>query len=105
FADSHTDRFNTLSLHDALPISKVDFKQPYYQLFNIGNGSPVSLMEFIETLENELGKVAEKNMMPMQLGDVPRTWADTQRLNLLGYKSTTSVQEGVKKFVEWFTKQ
>ncbi|TDS65024.1 NAD-dependent epimerase [Myroides indicus] len=84
---------------------KEDSKQPYYQLFNIGNGSPVSLMEFIETLENELGKVAEKNMMPMQSGDVPRTWADTQRLNLLGYKSTTSVQEGVKKFVEWFAKQ
>lgn len=76
--------------------------QPRYQLFNIGNGSPVSLMEFIETLERELGKAADKNMLPMQPGDVPRTWADTNRLNSLGYKSTTVVQQGVRRFVEWF---
>lgn len=78
--------------------------QPLYQLFNIGNGSPVSLMEFIETLERKLGKVADKNMLPMQPGDVPRTWADTNRLNILGYKSTTVIQEGVRKFVEWYSK-
>lgn len=81
---------------------KVDFEQPYYQLFNIGNGSPVSLMEFIETLEKELGQVAEKNMMSMQPGDVPRTWADTTRLNALGYQSTISATEGIKCFVNWF---
>lgn len=79
-----------------------DFEKPFYQLFNIGNGSPVSLMEFIETLEKELGQVAEKNMMPMQLGDVPRTWADTTLLNQLGYKSTTPIEKGVEQFVEWF---
>ena len=83
---------------------KVYFEQPYYQLFNIGNGSPVSLMEFIETLEKELGQVAEKKMMPMQPGDVPRTWADTQQLNIIGYESTTSIQEGVRNFVNWFNK-
>lgn len=77
-------------------------EKPYYQLFNIGNGAPVSLMEFIETLENELGQVAEKNMLPMQPGDVPRTWADTSNLEKLGYKSTTSIKEGVANFVEWF---
>lgn len=77
-------------------------QQPLYQVFNIGNGSPVSLMEFIETLESHLGKVAEKNMMPMQPGDVPRTWADTTHLKSLGYQSTTSVQEGVRNFVEWY---
>ncbi len=76
--------------------------QPYYQIFNIGNGSPVSLMEFIETLEGHLGKVADKIMLPMQPGDVPRTWADTNQLENLGYKSLTSIQEGVKFFVEWF---
>ncbi len=76
--------------------------QPYYQVFNIGNGSPVSLMEFIETLESNLGKISEKNMLPMQPGDVPRTWADTLHLNALGYQSKTSIQEGVKKFVEWY---
>src|SRR5690554_3700314 len=81
---------------------KVDFEQPYYQLFNIGNGSPVSLMEFIETLEKELGQVAEKKMMPMQPGDVPRTWADTAHLNALGYQSTTQILDGVKNFVEWY---
>jgi len=81
---------------------KVNFEHPYYQLFNIGNGSPVSLMEFIETLEKELGQVAEKNMMQMQLGDVPRTWADVSQLNALKYKSTTDIRDGVRKFVEWF---
>lgn len=81
---------------------KQDFNQPYYQLFNIGNGSPVSLMEFIETLEKELGQIAEKNMMPMQMGDVPRTWAETKQLNALGYKSTTPINKGVKEFVKWF---
>ncbi|TYR36851.1 NAD-dependent epimerase [Sphingobacterium phlebotomi] len=77
-------------------------EQPLYQVFNIGNGSPVLLMEFIETLEQNLGKVAEKNMLPMQPGDVPRTWADTKHLNALGYQSATPIQEGVKRFVKWF---
>lgn len=81
---------------------KSDFEHAYYQLFNIGNGSPVSLMEFIETLENELGQIADKNMMPMQPGDVPRTWADTANLNKLGYHSTTSIRKGVANFVRWF---
>lgn len=81
---------------------KNNFEQPYYQLFNIGNGSPVSLMEFIKTLEKEVGKVAEKKMMPMQSGDVPRTWADTSQLNALGYQSKTPIQGGVKEFIKWF---
>lgn len=79
-----------------------DSGQAYYQLFNIGNGSPVSLMEFIETLEQELGLIAEKKMMQMQPGDVHRTWADTARLNNLGYSSSTSIREGVKEFVKWY---
>lgn len=77
-------------------------KKPAYQLFNIGNGSPVSLMHFIECMENSLGIKAKKNMMPMQPGDVPRTWADTTFLNELGYKSTTPIEEGVQQFVDWF---
>lgn len=79
-----------------------DSAKSNYQLFNIGNGSPVSLMDFIETLETAMGKVAEKNMLPMQPGDVPRTWADTEGLQALGYKSETAVDVGVKRFVEWF---
>jgi len=77
-------------------------KKPAYQLFNIGNGSPVSLMHFIECMENSLGIKAKKNMMPMQPGDVPRTWADTTSLNQLGYISTTPIEKGVQQFVEWF---
>ena len=73
-----------------------------YQIFNIGNGRPVSLMEFVVTLEKSLGKVAKKIMLPMQDGDVPRTWADTSRLESLGYKSETSIHEGVAKFVNWY---
>jgi len=76
--------------------------QPYYQVFNIGNGSPVSLMEFIETLESNLGKFAEKNMLPMQPGDVPRTFADTKFLEEIGYKSTTSLAQGIERFVKWY---
>lgn len=77
-------------------------EQPLYQVFNIGNGSPVSLMEFIATLEENLGKEAAKDMLPMQAGDVPRTWAETTYLNKIGYRSTTPVDLGVKKFVDWY---
>ncbi|MDQ0476438.1 NAD-dependent epimerase [Chryseobacterium sp. MDT2-18] len=74
----------------------------YYQLFNIGNGSPVSLMKFIETLEKELGQESKKEMLPMQSGDVPRTWADTSRLKMLGYQNTIPIETGVKSFINWF---
>lgn len=77
-------------------------KNDYFQVFNIGNGAPASLMEFIETIEKEMGKTAKKNMLPMQAGDVPKTWADTSALEQLGYKSTTPISVGIKKFVEWF---
>lgn len=79
---------------------KESFKK--YQLFNIGNGSPVHLKKFIEIMEKNMGQKAEKIMMDMQPGDVPQTWANTDSLNQLGYKSTTDIEEGVKKFVEWF---
>lgn len=77
-------------------------KQPFYQLFNIGNGSPVSLLDFIGTLEEALGQKATKTMLPMQPGDVPRTWADTDDLNALGYRSSTTILDGVNDFVRWF---
>src|SRR5690606_16043398 len=77
-------------------------EQPLYQVFNIGNGSPVSLMEFIETLEENLWQVVEKILMGMQPGDGLRTWADTVHLNALGFQRTTSIQEGVKRFVELY---
>ena len=74
-----------------------------YKVYNIGNGSPVKLMDFIEAIEETLGKKAKKNLLPMQPGDVPSTWADTSDLERdLGYKPYTPVKEGIKKFVEWY---
>lgn len=86
-----------------ITLKNPDKKGNGYQLFNIGNGSPVSLLHFIECMENSLAIKAQKNMMPIQAGDVPRTWADTTQLNALGYQSTTPIEKGVEQFVEWFT--
>ncbi len=74
-----------------------------YRLYNIGNNQPVELMRYIEVLEQCLGKKAEKNMLPLQVGDVPDTYADVQALiDDVGFKPATPVDEGVKKFVEWY---
>ena len=73
------------------------------QLFNIGNGSPVNLLEFIEILEDSLGITAEKHMMPMQPGDVERTWADVDDLyDNIGYRPKVSIEAGIATFVEWY---
>ena len=85
-----------------ITLQNPDTKGNGYQLFNIGNGSPVSLLHFIQCMENSTGITAQKNMMPMQPGDVPRTWADTTQLNDLGYQSTTPIEKGVEQFVQWF---
>jgi UDP-glucuronate 4-epimerase len=74
-----------------------------FQIFNLGHGVPVSLMDFIAVLEKELGKKADLNMLPMQKGDVSSTYADTAKAKqALGFEAKTSVEEGVKKFVEWY---
>ncbi len=74
-----------------------------YRIFNIGNSQPVPLMHFIETIENALGKKAIKNMMDMQAGDVKVTSADTSELNQwVNFKPNTSIEEGVKRFVNWY---
>ncbi len=74
-----------------------------YRIFNIGNNRPVKLMDFISTLENLLGKKAKRNFLPMQPGDVYSTFADISKLNkLIGYKPTTSIEEGLEKFVSWY---
>ncbi|MDZ7720280.1 MAG: NAD-dependent epimerase [Balneolaceae bacterium] len=76
-----------------------------YQLFNIGYGSPVNLMDFINEIEENLGIEAEKNMMDIQPGDVPKTWADVEPLNnLTGFRPQVTVKEGVKKFINWYKK-
>lgn len=74
-----------------------------YRVYNIGNSSPVELMDYITALEEALGIEAKKNMMPMQAGDVLETSAETQPLyDLVGFRPETSVKDGVKNFVEWY---
>jgi len=74
-----------------------------YRVYNIGNNNPVKLMDFIEAIENKLDRKIEKNMMPIQPGDVPATYADVNDLvEDLGYKPSTPVQEGIDKFVDWY---
>jgi UDP-glucuronate 4-epimerase len=74
-----------------------------YRVYNIGNNNPVHLLTFIETLENCLGKKAIKNLLPLQLGDVPDTYADVSDLvNDFNYKPATLLVDGVSKFVAWY---
>jgi UDP-glucuronate 4-epimerase len=74
-----------------------------YKIYNIGNSSPVQLMEYISAIEKTLGKKAKKEFLPMQPGDVPRTEADvTDLVKDIRYKPTTKVEEGIRKFIEWY---
>ena len=74
-----------------------------YRVYNIGNNQPVELMHLIETLENALGCKAEKNMLPMQPGDVPATFADIEALQrAVGFRPSTPIETGVQKFVDWY---
>jgi UDP-glucuronate 4-epimerase len=74
-----------------------------YQVYNIGNNSPVNLMDFISAIEKELGITATKNLMPIQAGDVPATFANVNDLvENLGYKPNTTIQEGIHQFIKWY---
>jgi UDP-glucuronate 4-epimerase len=74
-----------------------------HRVYNIGRGSPALLTDFIEAIENALGKKAIKNYLPMQAGDVPATFADTSALERdLGYKPSVSIQTGIDRFVKWY---
>jgi len=74
-----------------------------YKIYNIGNNNTVELMHYIEVLEDCLGKKAEKNMLPLQPGDVPDTYANVDDLvNDMGYKPNTRVEDGIRNFVEWY---
>ena len=96
---------NIASPNDAWSGDKPDpgtSKAPF-RVYNIGNNNPVNLMDYIETLEDALGKKAEKNLLPLQPGDVPDTYADVQDLiNDVGYKPETTIQEGIGNFVKWY---
>jgi UDP-glucuronate 4-epimerase len=76
-----------------------------YRVYNIGNNNPVELMTFIETIEKTLGKKAKKKLLPLQAGDVPATYADVDDLmEDVGFKPATPINEGIKKFVDWYLK-
>ena len=74
-----------------------------YRIFNIGNNQPVELLRFVEVIEEKLGKKANRNLMAIQDGDVPETYADVQDLfDHVGFKPSTSIEVGVGKFVDWY---
>jgi len=74
-----------------------------YKIYNIGNNSPVELVRFIEVLEETLGLEAKKNLLPIQPGDVPATYADVDDLMRdVGFKPATSIEEGIARFVKWY---
>ena len=74
-----------------------------YKLYNIGNNNSVKLLDFIKEIELNLGKESKKEMLPMQPGDVERTWANVDDLiKDYNYSPNTSIKEGVKSFVNWY---
>lgn len=74
-----------------------------YRVLNIGNGSPVNLIDFINQLEIGMGKTALRSYLPMQPGDVPKTWASQEKLEqITNYKPAVSLPEGIKLFADWF---
>ena len=74
-----------------------------FRVYNIGNQTPVELLDYIETIEKHLGKTAEKELLPLQPGDVVDTYADVADLvKNVGYKPNTSIDEGIKKFIAWY---
>ena len=90
-------------INGILKILESEDQSKKYRLFNIGNSTPVKLLDFIHEIENATGLKAEKIMLPMQPGDVKQTWADVEPLKLhYGYNPTTSVEKGVSKFVAWY---
>ncbi|GAA0752493.1 NAD-dependent epimerase/dehydratase family protein [Sphingomonas sp. ABOLD] len=88
---------------DAVPAGDSLSPVAPWRIVNIGNSEPVQLTDFIEAIEAATGRQAKRNLLPMQAGDVPATWADAQLLQTLtGYRPRTGVREGVAKFVEWY---
>ncbi len=80
-----------------------DGNTPPYAVYNIGNSEPIDLMRFIEVMERAWGKEALKEMLPMQPGDVPATYADTSALEAsTGFRPSTPLEEGIEKFVAWY---
>lgn len=110
YVDDIVESIKRLVLKPAQPNNEWSGDQPDiptssapYQVFNIGNGSPVQLMTYIHALETHLGNKGKYNMMDIQPGDVPSTHADTSALeNYVGFRPNTSVQDGINEFVKWY---
>lgn len=84
---------------------RIDNSSAPYRIFNIGNGSPVELMRYIEAVESSLGVKGKYNMMDIQPGDVPATHADTRALEeYIGFKPQTTIEKGVSRFIGWYKK-
>ncbi|MFM4729423.1 NAD-dependent epimerase [Aeromonas salmonicida] len=82
--------------------SPADSSAPY-RVFNIGNGKPIKIIDFIQSIEQALGVKAIKNMMPMQSGDVYATWADTEDLfATISYRPSMNIEQGIQNFVDWY---
>jgi UDP-glucuronate 4-epimerase len=88
--------------HDPMAPTPATSSAPY-RVYNIGNHQPVELLRYIEVLEDCLGRKAERNLLPLQPGDVPDTYADVEALQRdTGYSPSTSIENGVKRFVDWY---
>jgi UDP-glucuronate 4-epimerase len=102
-----------IRIQDVVPISTPDWQgfdpsmsTAPYRIYNIGNNQPIELSTFISAIEKACGKVAEKIMLPMQAGDVKRTFADIDSLtDIVGFRPETSIEDGMKRFVDWFVKK
>ena len=111
FIDDITESLFRVINKEASSDSNFDYLQPSpssswapYKIFNIGNSNPINLMDFITTIEEIIGRKAKKEFLDMQPGDVAATSADTELLeNWIGFKPRTSVKEGIKKFIDWYT--
>ncbi len=110
YIDDIVTSVNETLFKTATPNSNFDGQHPDpatshapYRIFNIGNSHPIPLMQFIETIEDALGKKAIKKMMGMQAGDIKITSADTSELNQwVNFKPNTSIKEGVTRFIDWY---
>lgn len=97
------DKIPVSALPEASDLEGTAVTGPPYRLYNVGNNSPVNLMTFIELLEEATGKKAKLNRLPLQLGDVPATWADVDDLaSDLGFRPQTPLKEGIRCFVDWY---
>ena len=76
--------------------------ESYNEVFNIGYGEQVELVQFVDEIEKNLDRKAIRNLVPKHVADTPETWSDTTKLQKLGYKPTTSIEVGVKNFIEWY---